>query len=377
VPAGTGLVAYYLPKDLSRELIQSRVILAYLAGAVTAGTVIWLQYRSRRLVRSVVVTVVGAALAVLIGFCWPSDLTGLWPKDTSQLPGTEKISVTFGETSLRTKDNKTWVAFMLTAKNLPPDISILSGEARVEFRWPDGTILQRPGKVGPVNPDYTARSLLNLPPAQTDAATEMKLKEMAEANRQRMIGRGLTPPTPMPEGLSLYTSVDIPSELAARFATPPAVRVALRLWTGRAELLAEIPLKEGARKAANGVRLQLLKLETVEPASPDKPATQMSAIIITSQPTRMKFLQFLLLDRSHGTVIMEGASLIPSFRAAILPVGTNRSALRLNIPQLWRDDQWIGMPEWLEKDTLAVVTYRPNGGFDRELRADSLEFVKK
>jgi hypothetical protein len=194
-----------------------------------------------------------------------------------------------------------------------------------------------------------------------------------------MIERGLTPPTPLPEGVSLTTWVFIPAELAAKFATPPAVRVALRLQTGRAELLVEVPLKAGARQATNGLRLQVLKVETVEPSSPDKPANQMSATVITSQPNRMDFVQFLLVDRVHGTVIMEGASQIPSFRGwtSFLPVGVNRSPLRLNIPQLWRDDKWVGMPEWLEKDTLAAVTYRPNGGFDRELQADQLEFVKK
>ncbi len=379
VPVGTGTVAYYLPKGLSRELIISRIILAYVVGFVTAGAVIWLQYRSRRLVRSVIVTVVGAVLAVLIGFFWPGDLTGLWPKDTTQLPGTEKISLTLGEATLTTKDMRSWVTLRLTAKDIPPEFAILSGESQMEFRWPDGTTLQRRGQVAPLNPDYTARSLLNLPPAQVDPATEMKQKEMKEAARQRMLERGVTPPPPLPEGLSLVTYADIPAELVTRFATPPAVRVALHLRTGRAELLAEVPLKAGAGQAANGVRLQVLKVETVEPASPDKPANQMSATVITSQPIRMEFVQFLLVDRAHGTVIMEGASQIPSFRgwSTALPLGVNRSPLRLNIPQLWRDDKWVGMPEWLEKDTLAAVTYRPDGGFDRELQADRLVFPKK
>ena len=89
VPAGTGMVAYYLPKNLPQELIYSRIILAGAIGLVTAGAVIWLQYRSRRLARSVIVTAAGAALALLIGFLWPWDVTGLWPKDTTQLPGTD------------------------------------------------------------------------------------------------------------------------------------------------------------------------------------------------------------------------------------------------------------------------------------------------
>ena len=372
VPSGTGLVGYYLPKDLSRDVIASRLILAYAVGFVTAGAVIWLQYRSRRLVRSVIVTVAGVALAVLIGFVWPWDVTGLWPKDTSQLAGTEQISVTLGKTTLRTKDGKSWVTLRFTAKDIPPEIAILSGRAWMEFRWPDGTTLLRRGQVGPVNPDYSARSLLNLPPAQTDPATAAKRAEMAEAYRQRMSERGLSPARPQPEGFSLITSVDIPIELAAKFASPPAVHVALRLQTGRPELLVEIPLTEGAGRAANGVRLHLLKLETVEPAARDEPATQVSATVITTQPLRMKFVQFLLVDRVHGDVIMEGASFT---RANVLPLGITRSQLRLNIPQIWRDDRWIGMPEWLEQDTLAAVTFRPNGGFDRTLQVDRLEVV--
>lgn len=373
VPAGTGTVAYYLPNGLPAELLRSRVILAYGLGAVTAGVIIWLQYRSRRLVRSLLVALAGVGLALLIGRFWPWDVTGLWPKDTSQLAGTEQIKVEFGEALLQANAKSCWASIKFTTSGIPPELAILKGRAEVEFRWPDGTTYRRPGYVLPVNPDFTARHLLNLPPVQCDAATEKKRQEMREEFRQRIVEHGQTPPAPLPAGVTYLTNVDLPRELAAKFATPPAVRVSLRLETGRAELLLEVPLKEGAGKAANGVRLQVLKVEPVESS---KPALQVSTTVITSQSARTEFVQFLLVDRTHGTVIMEGASLIrpPS---SFLPMGINRSLLRLNIPQLWRDDQWVGAPEWLEQDTLAAVTYHPNGGFDRVLETEKLEFAKK
>lgn len=373
VPAGTGTVAYYLPKGLPAELLTSRVILAYGLGAVTAGVIIWLQYRSRRLVRSLLVALAGVGLVLLIGCFWPWDVTGLWPKDTSQLAGTEKITLNFSETTLESKGGRHRVIFLITAKDIPAELGILKGSSEVEFRWPDGTTYLRGGHVSPVNPDYTARSRLNLPPVQMDAATENKKREMAEAYQRRVAESGRQSQAPLPAGVTLFTSVDLPPEIAAKFTTPPAVRISLRLETGWAELLLEVPLKEGAGKAANGVRLQVLKLEPVETS---KPAMQVSATVITSQSARMEFVQFLLVDRTHGTVIMEGASLIRP-PTSFLPMGINRSLLRLNIPQLWRDDQWVGAPEWLEQDTLAAVTYRPDGGFDRVLQADRLEFVKK
>ncbi len=377
LPAGTGMVAYYLPKDLSRDVIASRIDLAYAVGLLTCGTIIWLQYRRRRLAHSILAAAAGAALAVLIGFCWPVALAEYWPKDKSQLPGAENVSLTLSGASRQTKGDLHWVTLMFTANDAPADVSFLSGTVRVDFRWPDGTTLQLQGWVAPINPDYTARFRLGLPPAQPDPATEAKRAEMKEASRLRMLERGLKPEPPLPEGESLITHLGVPAELFDKFAIAPSVRVALRLQTGQAELLAEVPLKEGAAQTGHGARLKILKVEPVPPASPDKPANQVSATVITAQPTRMKFLQFLLVDRAHGTVIMEGASQIPSFRAAVLPVGVNKSPLRLNIPQVWRDGQWVGMPEWLEKDTLAAVTYRPNGGFDRVLQADRLEFVKK
>ena len=253
-------------------------------------------------------------------------------------------------------------------------MAIGSSEASVEFHWSDGTILKRRAWVNPVSPDYTAQHLLNLPPAQPDPATDAKYKELAVAARQRMIEKGLPLPPPEPEGRSLMTSFEISPELTNKFAAPPAVQVAVRLQTARAELLVEVPLKAGARQTGHGVRVQVLKMEIVDP---DKRADQMSVTVVNSQPARIKFIQCLLVDRVHGTVKMEPVAGTPSFPMLVLPVVVNRATLRLNIPLLWRGDKWIGAPEWLENDTLAAVTYRPEGGFDRELHTDRLEFLKK
>ena len=379
VPVGTGLVAYYLPKDLPKELITTKVMLACGVGFVSTCTVIWLQYRSRRLVRSIGVTVAGAVVAVLVGLFWSRDLTGLWPKDTSQLPGTEHITIRFGEARVQTKDDKAWVTLFFLARDLPVGLTILSGEAEVDFHWADGETLQRRGQLGPINPDFTARHLFNLSPPRLDPASEQKRKEMHDDYERKMIERGYPWAKAEPaEGVQLIFTADVPSALAAKFAAePPACTLTMRLTTGQGKLLLEMPLKEGATMTANGVRVRLLKIETVAAPSPDKPANQRVVTGIHSQPVDMKWVQFLLVDRTHGTVTMEGASLISVFPVSALPVRVNRSVLRLNIPQLWRNDQWVNAPGWLEADTLAAVCYPPNGGFNRTLKTDRLEFVKK
>ena len=380
VPVGTMLVGMNLPKDLPRQLIASRALVAYLVGLLTAAGVIWLQYRSRRLVRSIAATLAGAGAVLLVGLFWPWEVLGFWSKNTPQMPGTEAVSFRYNEAWIHAKDNKAWVMLRFEAKDVPENLVLLDGSIEVEFRWSDGTLLQRRQKLWTNSMEYPVRSLLNLPPARPDPATEEKINEYRNAIRQRILARGGTPDAlSETDYYGLSSRMDIPIEMVSRFtASPPACTVRLHLEGSWPVLLMELPLKEGASRTAGGVRLRVAGLAVEEPAARGQPVAQRMLTLIHSQPKDLRVLKFYLVDRVHGTENQlgygAGQGLVP---LPALPLRFHRTELPVKIPQLWRDDRWVGAPEWLEADTLAVVGLRKDGAFDRTLHTDRLKVVPR
>ncbi|MBI2497209.1 MAG: hypothetical protein HYV75_04570, partial [Opitutae bacterium] len=365
---------------LPQELVPNRALVAYAVGLLTAVVVIWLQYRSRRLVRSVAVTLAGAAVALLVGFFWPWDVLRFWPRDTTQMPGTEAVSVDFGQASVSKRDNKGWVTLKFTLNGLPEDLMVLGGMMDVEFRWPDGTTVWRRAGLRTSRPVFPVRLLLNLQPAQADLATEEKRQQMQEAFRQRMLARRQAAQPSEPGSVSEMTStLQIPLGLLAKFTSnSPTCTASLRLDGSRPALLMELPLKVGTSRKADGTRLKLVALEDTPASSPGQPVTQRMAMVVYSAPKDLIRVQFHLVDRTHGTETQlgygGGNSLTP---LPTLPLRVYRMPLPVKIPQVWRDEKWVGMPEWLEADTLAVVDLRKDGGFNRTLQTARLEFLAK
>lgn len=364
------------------ELMATRYFMATGVAVLTASLVLWLQYRTRRTVRSIVALLTGAGLMFLVALFWPWSGNRFQAKNASPLPGTESIAVAFTQAKAISRNGRAWVSFEFTATGVPDNLVIFFGGVDAKFRWPDGMTVSGEGSLSPYGNYYNPRPLFNLPPARPDPATAKKRQELSGAMQRRIAELGLphTPHTPLRPGeVQLHATVQIPIESMAKFAGElPACTAVLHLAVGRPVLLLELPLKEGASRSAHGVRIRVLKLELVGQPSRIMPDVKTSATVVYSHSTRMTNIAWYLVDRVHGTVAKSWLGHDEESPPAQLPppLKFTREVFSFITPQVWRDHQWIEAPDWLKADMLAAVAFQPEGQFSRELKTNRLKIER-
>jgi hypothetical protein len=379
---------------LSPDLLQSRLLLA--AGLSVAGgaMVVCGQYLARRFVPSVAILTIGAAAAAAIMLWWPWNFVNLRSENGEQMARSDRISAEIQEVRIAALANTPGpedigVLIQILFKGVPDDVSVSSGLADVELRWPDGSSLRKSSlkMVSNYWSDKNERSsvfkALGLPPEHLwlhhwDPETEAKHAELIEADRPRLVklGNRWQEPKVRPGESRLTLTLGVTAEMATRItADPPACSVSARFVVARPAVLFEMPLKGDTWKAGGGARLHLLNLSpnSWRGVNHEPVRAYLTSGVSASAPGR-DGLALYTVDRDHGTASFQGRT--SSF--SVIPVATNIEGLYFSVvePRLWRTDKWVEAPGWLESSTLAAVAYDEIGGFNRAFHTDRLTITR-
>ena len=373
VPMIAGIVGYHGFTPLSADIEASRLVLTIAVLVLTTLAVLALQYLTRRTFRSTLVLVAGALLAVLISMTWNWNLVKFWPRDATEQPGTEGASLTVTSYAIRSPSNgQRAVEFRFRPENLPPELVVVTGgRVAAAFQWADGTTLELSGVMqNREAPRTNFAGLLRLPPHQPDPETDAKLAEM----RQQRSENGSRPETvTVPGRGSLSVWMSFPKEWADRFEKEgPACTLHVRALTSHPQLLAEVPLREGVVQVGTGVRVKLLSYAD-EFRTKNQRGQKNIRLLFTRVSSSTDF-DFHIVDRNRGaqSTVYSGGPAGLFLTTRLLPVQFHWRFVAVPYPRVWRTDHWTDMPAWFDEQTLALVSYPPDGGFDREIHLEHL-----
>ncbi len=358
----------------------TRLVLALSVGAITGIAAMLLQYRTRRSERSRVLALTGLGVALVVAIFWPRDLSAWYHHQRlPALAGTESITFALSGAALHpTKDegaDKAGLWLRFKAAQVPVDLGLLKGRVEVEFRWADGSTLQRSGELGEYTFGFPASHALNLVEPVRDEETEQRLKEMREAGWKRMAAQGLPPPEALAAGEALMGCwLKLTPEEAARFAAEaPACTFAVRIAAGHPVKLLEIPLVAEREAAGGGMRLKLLRLDQAPVTTQNHGRENLIVSLVWAKSLAVDRTQLFLLDRTIGRAQMVDWTYSPQMpMPSVLSLQCERRSVWLAAPALWRNDRWVDRPEWRKTSTLAAVGVSPEGSFDREIKTERL-----
>ncbi len=393
---------------ISRELLQSRLLVtAGLLMLFSVGALVR-QYSTRRLVSAAAVMLAGVVLSVAAAFWWPLNLAGYWADYRQPLAGAEQITggIEWADmSSYKDSDGvevETVVIHLRFTGGLD-DINLAGGLADVELRWSDGTTIKKTrlklsefnGGDGPDGSDYGYGSGLSWLPLRRglglkddearylhhwDPETNAKQAQLLVESRERAkkLGSHFHEPKDI-EQLSapLFVTVSLTPLQAERIKTdPPACSISARIGARKPEVMLEMPLQSGGKMASHGERLHILGMRKTHwfqskgPARPD----WISVTVATVTAPGYSNVSLYLVDRNHGSLGFLGSN-APVFT---IPMAMNIACLPFGFqpPSLWREDKWVEVPGWQDTATLAAVTFRDVGGFDRDFHTDRLAVAK-
>jgi hypothetical protein len=379
---------------LGADLLQTRLLLATGLLLVAGAAVVGRQYLTRRLVSSAALLTVGVILAGSIVLWWPWNLVNLRPENGTQMARSEGITAEIHEVRVAALGNTTGpenigVLFQVLFKGVPDDVSVASGQADLELRWPDGTSLQRSSLR--MRPDYWSDqneraavltvlgvSLKHDWLNHWDPETEAKHAAIIAAGRPRTgaEGRYWREQQFQPGTARLTLTLAVTDEMAAKIsAEHPACAIFAHFTIRKPALLIEMPLKGDTWAAGNGARLHVLNLSpnTWRGMNHEPVKVFLTTVVAASAPD-LTGLSLYTVDRTHGTATFQGRT--SSFSAVSVAAASEGLYFSVLDPRLWRTDQWVDAPGWLESARLAALTDRDVGGFDREFHLDRITILK-
>lgn len=389
-PLAVGVVTLHAQAGISPDAKATRFFLTAVVLLVSMLAVTWLQFTSRRIGRSLAVFAGGLSVAVILCLVWRWSWVSLWPRSHEQAPGTEAIvlSVTSGanEAALVTSgplqaslNGESRLTLALQARQVPAELSLVGGgRAEAEFRWADGTTLALVGTVRVDSLWSGYAKLLRLPTAHPDAETEAKLRTgtvlpaaAPDVRATRRSGRML--PAVAGEA-TLEVFFPLSPAWEERFqAEAPACTLRIRVPISHPKVAAELPLVEGADRIGSGARMRIVRYGDEFRAKPGQRG-QKNLYVLVSHPSSDGMMDFRTADRTHGTEswVYSGSGPGSLLAAGFLPVRFDWQFVAIPYPRAWRTDRWVDMPAWFQDYTLALVSFRPDGGFDRELKIEKL-----
>ena len=362
------------------EVATSRIALTIALVAVALVAVIWIQFRSRQVVRALAVLAGGATLAVLVTVAWPWNLAQYWPRDTRQRPGTDGIKVELVSATVQQPSlGQPSLLLHFRAKDLPPGFTFHpGGRVAATLVGPDSATFSNVGMIQSGYGRISVRDLLHLSgPPRRDPETERKQEEGMAEMRARRRARGEPEPlTVKPDGTNFSAVISISPAWAQRMLDqqPVSCAVQMRIMTPQPEVLLEAPWHDGVSRGPAGIRLRQLRLDNGKTGAPPKNRADLAGgILLVSRPAFLDEVEFSLVDRTNGAeaLISTGGptTLVP---AAVMPVKYDLRYVTVFLPKIWRTDKWIPVPEWLDSSSLVLVGYKDAGGFNREVATDHL-----
>ena len=260
----------------AKKLAGSRALLAAVVWLVAIAVMIVHQFLTRRTARTVSFAAISAGGALAIMIAWPIDLTpairaiagqttkehGPLPRYTAELTLSAPMDAPFVSLLPKGSTGDAWLWFGLEARaddlNARERLSYVDVEA--EWRWPDGTSLQR-------------RFWFDASLSLYSGASAVVLADPLDASRRAV-----------PVQLRLSRQVFIPASFAARMlAQPPTFRATVRAMVYRGEVTDEIPISRGTRFGRDPRRLTILDWKR------DGVGTAFSMTVLETEPASLGF----------------------------------------------------------------------------------------
>lgn len=365
----------WVPMDVG----TSRYVLAAAVVVLAALTVIGIQFRTRRVSRSMAVMACAAGLAILVMAVWPWNIMRFWPRDTQQRAGTEGIkievvSAVISEPSL----GKPFVTLRLRAKDLPRDLPFWpSGRVEATFTWPDGSTFANAGTIQSRRWKVSLQSLLHLPDARRDPETEQRIKDMAAVKDPGMRRLAGLPPAE-PDNTEFSGVIQLSPYWAERLMSKPPISctVRLRIVTQQPKVISEMPWDDGTSRTSEGMRLRQIRMDHTKAGANKKTGGKAAMLLLISRPSQLNDLQYFFVNRRDGVELFVGAGgPTTPLPAVVMPVRYDLRSVSVAPPKVWRTDKWVPLPgweEWIDAGSLVLIAFKEDGGFDREITTDQL-----
>lgn len=308
--------------------------------------------------------------AILIWF----DPRGAWfasPVPVMTLPNGEVVQPIITETSLVISEGgDARIKLVCAVQGVPDEIALLGGSSALRLDWSDGTEFLRENSIG-IMPYHTPMKLFALGEPTPDHETKRKYEHMMEESMsRRKTAPGLPPwskPEPQPVGRYLSLEFVIPSSVAERIVVEsPQCIVDFTFKLGLTKILANVPLEEGDATMADGIRLKLLRLTP-------KPGTDYNdSIEVVTTYAAARTVQFHRVDRQRGTAAYIQPSRGDSLALVSLSRTVSRAVLSMDLPRLWRTDQWVTDQGALARSELVITTAIPMGSTSAQVTVETL-----
>lgn len=398
--AGLGYTRFWL----------SCCLFVVLAGAVTGH-----QYLTRRLARSIGLTVAMAAVVAAIGLFARMDVSQI----LTQLPHREaqpevmkaleaaKVEVgtampdTLNTRAALSNRGEASLVTEIYFQGLPGNLAVLSGTSRQVWRWPAGPEIVRWSYIGsgPMPTERLLRDTYKLAPLPQDPETEKayaeQRKKAAEAVAARRAARGGTAPIqkrlnmvpPSRPGIRHLVYSNVPAALITRGQTEsPDYDVFLRCIATEPVILAELPLQVGAQGGTNSKRARLMWIgesPSSEPAlsllltAPRVQAGGLWAAAAVVRDVRNQLRgEVWSINRTTGELLSQGSYSLQSTRTVnIAGVLLSWNEPRFRVGMVVRDGKLVVRdPQWVEHTSLVLVTEEAVARFNKRVSVGKLEF---
>lgn len=337
-------------------------------------------YLTRRLTVAVTVLAVGVGLGGIGLFAWPWVPEDFQARAVDQLAAADGVATEIVDASVvdprfRSDPSLRALDVRFLVRGIPADLALLDGKGEMELRWPDGTVMR--GERLRVWPrqgnDNAVRRALAMPVRQN--ATEAKGPASERiARMEARFGQSRFPiPLESDECVMVIRLVVEEPQAKRIVSDPPACEVTVRLAIRQADLLLELPLVAGGKRAGKNVRLHLLDTHRLRSgdATAARQADRLRVTASWALPPGPR-PQTYLLDRSLGMLRETGVgySHLPVL-GGVTPVG--RVIEWPPIPQSRQDGGLADIPGWESRQSFAVVKFPKVGGIDREMRVERLK----
>ncbi|MBI5766340.1 MAG: hypothetical protein HZA93_00985 [Verrucomicrobia bacterium] len=404
-----GTLSYWLPNKFTERDFPLQTLAGWAAFAVVVAVVIVGQFLQRDTRRALVRLGVGAVLAPVVAVVAGLLLTpwlasrGAWREWQPERTAGVTVAPLGWRTSGagRPPGNEVYLNTFLAVRGLPPDW-LLAGRSGLEtsqsWSWVGGPVVTRESMwINPwVNAQPVFRALLRVNPEKRDEETERYLARQNEERRAKNpnYDAGWRAMHKLREGEPAgveVTTLVMPSTVARMRQAAPAYAATVRLEARRPEVWAEAPLLATGWMARHGHGWRVVRTEfgpprIVQPTGGEVAPHELRLHLVGTAPLGLMNLlpgrrdywdnwrspSLVSFNREGGDLrwgSQSGGTAITVGSVQVRP-----SVLTLLAPVVRRGDKGVVRdPKWFEGARLALVGYREEARFAREVRAERFQ----
>lgn len=395
----------------------TRIWLMAVSAVLLMGGLAAHHFLTRRLSRSLNLTVVGLGMVMIVGWFSSVNFSGhlasltrpAYERKDMEAVASVRAEVGRGYPDPRAKSRHAETMQSLYTEiyfqGMPPDMSVATGgrgwQSWQSWTWADGTRIRRPSWVsgGLVGVESLLRQTYTLPEPPQDRETAEWIKEKQRQAAADRVVRGLKPPLQwktVPPALPVtrqlvFTSA--PSSLSKRaLREPPAYEASLDCVALRPAIAAELPITVGAYSGENSLRIRIQGLKTEDTVNGLEASFVHSVPMIRSGglwavgeilPARDRNVHNLMwgricsVNRLTGDVVEHGGySLLAPRRALVAGVLLSWDQTRVGPRLVIRNGRHVPAdPKWLEHTRLVFVAEKAVARFTAQLKSERVEFL--